>query len=711
MRWEQLDIKDRAKLMRIYLNDGISSIASMKKHYNRLADGGPLKPEYDNSEQYYDYNTAEEVGGMYDEKSKHWASRDPRTGMILKNPKHPTFAQAIREDQSSGYAPFIDVSTGRYFTLRPEEYSTAPNKHTLRRVSTGELETIYKSSNLDSWNKRADFSKIVPGYTREEIAQRKAPYRDTIWEAAKKNNINPEIIDALATLESRYDNGATSSAKAKGIMQLMPVNTKDIDPRDGHQNIRRGAEVLAYFLKQNKGDMKKAVAAYNGYAKNPEAKARKEETQGYSNNYYRGLFPLIDSLQKNSTTGYPFAEGGSLGGAHGEVPFTSDYSQVPIQDTRKIVTLDNLHELAKDNPEMYRKYMQKLPKKYQAKVIENGARSRYGWEGLNEAMYTVAGGLPGVAADITGRLGAKMGSLTSDALNLSEDSNLRRGLEMGLGVAGGLYGGYKAGAQDIGSWLKGDKKTSYTHRPSFPDSPKPYRIHSSPIEREANNLIGHDFPLAFVDENRRKRVLTGAYDRVAASHGLTAPSGKEILSEVNDFRNLPGSPMGYLDRVVYVPNNKFSLSADGIATPKQLYQAYTHEAGHGMTDIVGLNFSMQPKDWPTFIDETKLSPTDFEYFKGDHSRGLPENWDEVIQRVAQVKDAAGVSDGKELLSGNQLKKMFRDYTSDPTNTQNHVKELEGAITDWNAFAEWSNKFVPVIGLGTVLGTSKKKSKK
>lgn len=709
MRWEDLSMRERAHLMHLYVKGGVMQLSQMKKHYNAF--GGPLRDEYDNPEQYYDYNTAEEAGGMYDEKSKHWASRDPRTGMILKNPKHPTFALAIREDQSSGYAPFIDSSTGRYFTLRPEEYATAPNKATLRRASTEELEAIYKESNLDSWNKRADFSKIVPGYTREEIAQRKNPYRDTVWEAAKENNINPEIIDALATLESRYDNNATSSAKAKGIMQLMPVNTKDINPRDGHQNIRRGAEVLAYFLKQNKGDMKKAIAAYNGYTKNPKAKVEKEESKGYSDNYYRGLFPLVDSLQKDSTVGYPFADGGDLGGAHGEVPFTSDYSQVPVRDTRKIITLDNLHELAKDNPKMYREYMQKLPREYQSKVIENGVRSRYGWEGLNGAMYAVAGGLPGVAADVTGRLGAKVGSLASDAMNLSEESKIRKGLEIGLGVAGGLYGGYKTGAQDIGSWLKSDKKTSYIHRPSFPRKAKPYRIHSTPIEKEANNLIGHDFPLAFVDEARRKRVLTGAYDRVAASHGLTAPSGKEILLEVNDFRNLPGSPMSYQNRVIYIPNDRLSLSAEGIAAPKQLYQAYTHEAGHGMTDIVGLDFSMQPKDWPTFIDESKLAPTTFEYFKGNPEIGLREDWDEVIQRVAQVKDAAGITDGKELLSGDQLKKLFRDYTSDPTNSQNAVSDLEKSVTNWDEFAKWSNKFVPAIGLGAIPAASKKKSKK
>lgn len=133
MRWEDLSMRERAQLMHLYVKGGVMQLSQMKKHYNAF--GGPLRDEYDNPEQYYDYNTAEEAGDMYDEKSKHWASRDPRTGMILKNPKHPTFTLAIREDQSSGYAPFIDSSTGRYFTLRPEEYATAPNKLTLRRVN------------------------------------------------------------------------------------------------------------------------------------------------------------------------------------------------------------------------------------------------------------------------------------------------------------------------------------------------------------------------------------------------------------------------------------------------------------------------------------------------------------------------------------------------------------------------------------------------
>lgn len=425
MKWEELSLKDRAELMRIYLDNGISSIASIKKHYNSFADGGPLKDEYDNPDQYYDYITAEEAGDMYDPKTKHWSSRDPRSGMILKNPKHHTFGMALREDQSSGYTPFIDMSTDRYYTFTPEEYAIAPNKTTLRKLKEKEVEDLYKEGNLDSWNKRKDFEKIIPGHTREELTMKKLPYRDTLWEAAKDNNINPEILDALATTESRYSNEATSSAGAKGMMQLMPVNTKDINPRDGHQNIKRGAEVLSYFLKRNKGDMKKAIAAYNGYGKDPETKVRKEETEGYSDNYYKVLFPLIDSLEKNSTTGYPFENGGKLGGAHGEIPFTTDYSTIP-EKHKKTITLDNLHELAKDNPSAYKKYMQKLPKEYQAKVIENAARNRYGYEGLNEAMYIPALQAIGSLGVISNGASRSARTLKSVSGNLNEFKPIRR---------------------------------------------------------------------------------------------------------------------------------------------------------------------------------------------------------------------------------------------------------------------------------------------
>lgn len=118
-----------------FVGDHADSV-KWRKEYNKKAFGGPLRDGYDNPEQYYDYNTAEEAGDMYDEKSKHWASRDPRTGMILKNPKHPTFNLAINEDEAEGYRHFYDPQIDRHYTLNSEEYAIAPNKATLQRVDT-----------------------------------------------------------------------------------------------------------------------------------------------------------------------------------------------------------------------------------------------------------------------------------------------------------------------------------------------------------------------------------------------------------------------------------------------------------------------------------------------------------------------------------------------------------------------------------------------
>lgn len=394
-----------------------------------------------------------------------------------------------------------------------------------------------------------------------------------------------------------------------------------------------------------------------------------------------------------------FADGGHLGGAHGEVPFTTNYSTVP-QQYKKTITLDNLHELAKDNPAMYKKYMQQLPKEYQSRVIENAARSRYGYEGLNEAMLATTGGLPGVLGDVAGRVGSKIGEKASDLIGLDQDSYWRKGIELGTGIGAGLFTGYKTAAQDIGSWLNKGSTRSMTHRPSFPT--KKYKLFNSPIEREVRDIVESDFPLIYVDEARRSRVMSGAYDRVAASHGFKAPKGADILTDVNDTPIVYGTRAQYNGSII-LPRHKDDLAREGITNSKQLKTAFTHEAGHKMTDFVGLRFSMQPKDWPTFLDESKIKPSLLKYLKGD-PLNEPEDWDELIQRVAQVKDNANITDGKQLLSGDELKSMFHNYTSDPTNSQNQIKEVEEAVTNWDDFAKWANKFVPVLGLGVGVGS-------
>lgn len=125
-----------------------------------------------------------------------------------------------------------------------------------------------------------------------------------------------------------------------------------------------------------------------------------------------------------------FDNGGNMGGAYGEVPFTTDYSKVS-DSSKKTITLDNLHELAKDNPALYKSYMQRLPKEYQAKVIENAARSRYGYEGLNNFMYSTTGGAPGLIIDYLGKsIGSGITALQGDSKNIFDSSN--KGISEGI---------------------------------------------------------------------------------------------------------------------------------------------------------------------------------------------------------------------------------------------------------------------------------------
>lgn len=222
--------------MKVYLQGGILSLSKMRKHYN--AHGGPLKDTYNNPEQHYDYATAEKVGGMYGLNSKHWASRDPKTGMMLKNPKHPTFNMATREDQSSGYTPFIDSSTGRYFTLRPEEYATAPNKYSLRRANlfrTGGYEGI----------------SIVPQMTYEDFPMTNYVERR---EVQKERAVRMDMARRLKEEENSKNHPNSGYIPATG--RWYP-----------HESVEGGERTIGYGFKLNKGnkDPLQQVVKEQGY--------------------------------------------------------------------------------------------------------------------------------------------------------------------------------------------------------------------------------------------------------------------------------------------------------------------------------------------------------------------------------------------------------------------------------------------------------------
>lgn len=91
-------------------------------------------------------------------------------------------------------------------------------------------------------------------------------YDYMIAEAALAYNVPFSLIKAIIKVESDYNPKAVSSAGAKGLMQLMPVNIKAYgvkNPFDPRENIMAGTRYFNKMVKRFEGKLTLALAAYN----------------------------------------------------------------------------------------------------------------------------------------------------------------------------------------------------------------------------------------------------------------------------------------------------------------------------------------------------------------------------------------------------------------------------------------------------------------
>ena len=96
-------------------------------------------------------------------------------------------------------------------------------------------------------------------------ARAASTYRPLVERAATHYALSPALVDAIAHVESRYNQSAVSRAGAGGIMQLMPGTARDlgVDARDPEANIRGGTAYLRLLLDRFDGDVVRTIAAYN----------------------------------------------------------------------------------------------------------------------------------------------------------------------------------------------------------------------------------------------------------------------------------------------------------------------------------------------------------------------------------------------------------------------------------------------------------------
>jgi hypothetical protein len=101
---------------------------------------------------------------------------------------------------------------------------------------------------------------------KEQFFRKEIPFGDIIYSEAKKNDLPPELVAAVAHTESKFVPTARSGAGAIGLMQLVPRTGRWLGAQDltnPSQNIMAGAKYLRYLTDRFNGDQQKAIAAYN----------------------------------------------------------------------------------------------------------------------------------------------------------------------------------------------------------------------------------------------------------------------------------------------------------------------------------------------------------------------------------------------------------------------------------------------------------------
>lgn len=112
---------------------------------------------------------------------------------------------------------------------------------------------------------------LVPDEVLDEVEAARDPdeLRALAAETARRHGLDPNLVLAVVGVESAFRVDAVSPKGAQGLMQLMPATAVSLgvsDPLDPQQNLDGGVRHLGSLLALYRGNLRKALAAYNAGA-------------------------------------------------------------------------------------------------------------------------------------------------------------------------------------------------------------------------------------------------------------------------------------------------------------------------------------------------------------------------------------------------------------------------------------------------------------
>lgn len=108
------------------------------------------------------------------------------------------------------------------------------------------------------------FRRFPTGQARLDALARR-PYGKAIIAAADRHAVDPLLVAAIVTVESRFDPEAVSYRGAVGLMQVLPSTAAlpDGELADPQVNLDAGVGYLGWLLQSFEGELELALAAYN----------------------------------------------------------------------------------------------------------------------------------------------------------------------------------------------------------------------------------------------------------------------------------------------------------------------------------------------------------------------------------------------------------------------------------------------------------------
>jgi soluble lytic murein transglycosylase-like protein len=93
-----------------------------------------------------------------------------------------------------------------------------------------------------------------------------------VLNAAKRDTISPVLLLAVIAVESNFDRFAVSVVGAKGLMQVLPSQHRDLvmrsaDLTDAGTNVSIGSTILHNYIEASDGDVHDALVRYSGGAR------------------------------------------------------------------------------------------------------------------------------------------------------------------------------------------------------------------------------------------------------------------------------------------------------------------------------------------------------------------------------------------------------------------------------------------------------------